>query len=67
MVYRIKWAGIADVFVYDKEFVPDSVVVPPSPSKIEYAAETGDGYVPVRSGVRGWYAWKDTMAKVGQA
>ena len=52
-----------DVFVYDKDFVAENFIVPKAPA-VEYAAKKGDGYVPLRSGVRGWYAWKDDMAKV---
>eukprot|EP00045_Choanoeca_perplexa_P007617 m.69822 g.69822 ORF g.69822 m.69822 type:complete len:506 (-) comp14144_c0_seq6:303-1820(-) len=52
-----------DVFIYDKEFVPDRFVVPKSPSKVE--TTEGDGYVPMISAIRGWYDWKDAMAKDG--
>eukprot|EP00730_Choanoeca_flexa_P004923 TRINITY_DN11842_c0_g1_i3.p1 TRINITY_DN11842_c0_g1~~TRINITY_DN11842_c0_g1_i3.p1 ORF type:complete len:417 (+),score=77.99 TRINITY_DN11842_c0_g1_i3:358-1608(+) len=53
-------------FGYDTDFVANPNVVPPTPATILLDPDTGDGYVPFRSAVRGWYKWKDSMAKEGK-
>eukprot|EP00730_Choanoeca_flexa_P000541 TRINITY_DN10240_c0_g1_i3.p1 TRINITY_DN10240_c0_g1~~TRINITY_DN10240_c0_g1_i3.p1 ORF type:complete len:174 (+),score=27.59 TRINITY_DN10240_c0_g1_i3:227-748(+) len=55
----------SDYFEYARDFIPVSELVPGQPSKVSYAAEMGDGYVPVRSALRGWYQWQEPMSKAG--
>eukprot|EP00730_Choanoeca_flexa_P000131 TRINITY_DN10059_c0_g1_i1.p2 TRINITY_DN10059_c0_g1~~TRINITY_DN10059_c0_g1_i1.p2 ORF type:complete len:416 (+),score=75.46 TRINITY_DN10059_c0_g1_i1:2623-3870(+) len=52
-----------DFFQYAEPFDGHNSTVPKPPIATRNSQETGDGYVPVRSGVRGWYAWHDAMAQ----
>ena len=56
---------MAAYFEYAQDFVANSSVVPDLPVITLNATETGDGYVPRRSALRGWQDWNQPMAQAG--
>eukprot|EP00043_Microstomoeca_roanoka_P020877 m.254323 g.254323 ORF g.254323 m.254323 type:complete len:454 (+) comp17961_c0_seq1:253-1614(+) len=53
--------GTPAYFEWDQDFKRDFAHIPPQPSVVKNATDTGDSYVTVRSALRGLEEWKEPM------